>query len=66
MLGEDSLRIFNTFIFSEGEDDKLAPLLSKFDDHFNPKKNITYERYLFNTCIQNGRPFDTFLIDMKQ
>ena len=38
----------------------------KFDAHCNPKKNITYERYIFNTCTQNGRPFDTFLIDVMK
>ena len=26
---------------------------------------MTYRRYLFNTCSQNGWPFDDFLIDLR-
>ena len=65
MIGEDSLRIYDTFTISEAEKDKIDPLITKFDGHFTPKKNLTYERYIFNTCFQNGRPFDIFLIDIK-
>ena len=45
LIGEDSLRVYNTFEFSNPEDvNKLEIIIKKFDDHFNPKKNVTYER----------------------
>ena len=44
LIGEDALRIYNTFTFVDNEVDKIKPIIGKFDDHFNPKKNITYER----------------------
>jgi hypothetical protein len=40
------------------------PLIKKFEDHCAWMKNLTYERYRFNTCTQDGRPFDTFLVDL--
>ena len=51
MISEDALRIYDTFVFTIEENDQIAPLVQKFESYFSPKKNITYERYLFNTCI---------------
>ena len=39
--------------------------MDKFEAYCSPKKNTTYERYLFNTCIQDGRTFDAFLVDLR-
>ena len=65
MIGEEALNIYDTFTFTETEKDKVQPLINKFENYFSPKKNITYQRYLFNTCIQNGRHFDIFLVDLQ-
>ena len=65
MIGEDALNIYDTFAFQDNEINKIQILIDKFDQHFSPEKNITYQRYLFNTCSQNGRPFDDFLIDLR-
>nr|XP_047123474.1 uncharacterized protein LOC124806518 [Hydra vulgaris] len=65
MIGEDALRVYDTFVFTIEENDKLAPLVQKFECYFSPKKNITYERYLFNTCMQDSRLFTDFLIDLR-
>ena len=53
MIGEDALRMYDTFVFTIEEKNQIAPLVQKFESYFSPKKNITYERYLFNTCIQD-------------
>ena len=63
-IGDDTLNIYDSFTFSTTEKDKIAPLITKFDGHFNPKKNITFQRYLFNTCVQDGRSFDIFYVDI--
>ena len=65
MIGEDALNIYDTFTFTDNEGNKIEILIDKFEEHFSPQKNITYQRYLFNTCSQNGRPFDDFLIDLR-
>ena len=54
MIGEDALNIFDTFTFQGNEINKIQILIDKFDQDFSPQKNITYQRYLFNTCSQNG------------
>ena len=65
MVGEDALNIYDTFTFQDNEMNKIQILIDKFDQHFSPQKNLTYQRYLFNTCSQNGRPVDDFLIDLR-
>ena len=45
---------FNTFIFAEGEKDKLDKLIEKFQNYCIPKKNTTMERHKFNTRTQGN------------
>ena len=63
-IGQDAIDVYNTFTFTEAETDKIDPLIQKFEQHCAWKKNLTFERYKFNTCIQDGRPFDAFLVDL--
>ena len=63
-IGQDAIEVYNTFTFTEEQVDKINPLIQKFEDHCAWKKNLTYERYKFNTCVQHGRPFDAFLVDL--
>ena len=65
MIREESLDIYNTFIFSQDEVNKIQPLIQNFDQYFAPKKNISYQRYLFHTYTQSECSFDNFLIDIK-
>ena len=66
VLGVDALVIYNSFDF--GEEDKGEPkiLIKHFDNHFLPKKNITFERHVFNARSQQpGETFDHFVTDLK-
>ena len=63
MTGEDALEIYDTFIFTDEE--KINVLIGKFEEHCSPKKNSTYEWYKFNTCSQNGRLLNVFLVDLR-
>ena len=65
MIGEDALNIYDTFTFQDNEINKIQVLIDKFDQYFSPQKNITYQRYLFDTCSQNGQSFDDFLINLR-
>lgn len=41
-------------------------VIKKFDEHCSPKKNETYERYVFRSRIQSqGESFDSILTDLK-
>jgi len=67
LIGEQGIRIYNTFTFTEETDkEKLEPVLSKFDSHFRPKKNVAFERFKFLTCEQKpGQTLDQFITEVQ-
>ena len=64
-IGEEALEVYDTFTFTESEEGKIEPLITKFEAYCSPKKNVTYERYLFFSCTQNSRPIDAFVTDHR-
>jgi len=64
-IGDEALEVYDTFTFTESEENKIEPLIGKFDAYCSPKKNVTYERYLFFSCGQNGRSIDAFVTDLR-
>ena len=66
VVGSEGIDIFNTFSFAEGETDNITPLMEKFDAHCTPKKNITYEWYIFNTRGQQAsETVDQYVTELK-
>ena len=66
IAGEQAFEVYNTFCFDEKEVDDLKVLIDKFEANCNPKRNITYERHLFNTRVQNvGETIDAYVIELK-
>ena len=52
-VGEEALEIYNTFTWdAAGDDRKTNKILEKFTSYCEPKKNITWERHVFNSTIQ--------------
>ena len=45
--GEDAIEVFNTFVFSDGDDKKLDKVIEQFETYCNPRKNVVFERYQF-------------------
>ena len=67
VIGADAAAIAKTFSFTEEEQDNVDVLLNKYDDYFEPIRNVTVERYKFNKRIQQqGESFDSFLTDLRQ
>ena len=65
-IGDDATEIYATFTFTADKEDKIKPLLDRFQAHFTPKRNITYERHRFNSRVQQqGETFDSFITDVK-
>ena len=50
-IGKEALEVYDTFTFTDAEVDKIEPLVAKFEAYCSPKKNVTYERYLFFSCM---------------
>ena len=66
IAGEQAIEVYNTFSFDEKEVDDLKVLMNKFEAYCNPKRNITYERHLFNTRVQNvGETIDAYVTELK-
>ena len=65
VAGEDAVEVFNTF--TETEEDKIEPLIEKFRSYCTPKKNITFERHVFNTrCQESDESIDSYVTALKK
>ena len=66
-LGDDALRIYNSFTFDTTEEHRTVDqILGKFDDYAIGEVNETYERYIFHRRSQlDGETFEAFLSTLK-
>ena len=63
---KQAIEVYNTFAFSEEEEGEYESVIGKFDAYCNPKKNETYERYVFNSRKQlEGEAIEQFVTDLK-
>ena len=67
LAGPDALEVFNTFSFeTPGDEKKVDKVLEKFDVHCEPRKNVTWERHVFNTRNQQpGETIDQYVTDLR-
>ena len=66
-IDEERFKIYTTFQFAEGEAVKLSALMEKFEAHFVPKENLSYERYKFFSCRQQGnQAFEQLVTGLKK
>ena len=67
VMGQQAVEVYNTFVFANTEDkDKFDEVVKRFDEHCSPKKNETFERYVFHSRMQQpAEGFDVFLTDLK-
>ena len=54
VAGEEALEIINTFGLTDEDKVKIDVVVRKFEEYCTPKKNITYERHVFNTRAQGA------------
>lgn len=66
LIGEEGIRIYNSLEFQENERNKIKILLDKFEFHFNPKKNLAYERHKFLMHKQSDHlTLEQYITDLK-
>ena len=41
-MGKEAEHVFKAFTFAEGDEEKYAKVIEKFDEHFVPQKNIIH------------------------
>lgn len=66
-MGQECYRIYTTFNIPEDEQAMpLKDLIKKFDDHFQPRKNLTYERYKFFNLKQQSATLENYVTTLKE
>ena len=67
VIGPNALDIYNTFAWdAEGDEMKVDKIIEKFKAYCNPRKNITYERHVFNTRNQKAEEsIDQYVTDLR-
>ncbi|XP_028513100.1 uncharacterized protein LOC114574520, partial [Exaiptasia diaphana] len=53
VMGKDCLQILLNLKLSEEQRDNVDECLKALESYFKPKRNVVYERYIFNTCTQS-------------
>jgi len=68
VAGPDALDIYNGFQWeTEGDQKKLAKVKEQYQEYCNPKKNITYERHVFNTRYQReDENIDAYYTELRK
>ena len=62
IIGE-AREVFSTFTdwAEEGDEAKITPVLLKFSEYCQPRKNVPFERYRFNRRLQEpGETYDQY------
>ena len=67
-IGKRGQQIFQTLTFDPPEDkDTYKKVVEKFDAEFSPRKNVTYERFKFNTCSQaSGQCIEDYITELRK
>ncbi|XP_071963863.1 uncharacterized protein [Antedon mediterranea] len=67
VIGQRALETYNTFTWdAETDKTKIGPVLAQLKKFCDGKRNITYERHIFNCRIQKeGEKFDSFVTSLK-
>ena len=68
IMGKECHQIYkNLPLSAEERKKKTETVLAKLTEHFEPKRNIIYERYIFNTVSQEqDESFDQFLNRLQE
>ncbi len=69
VIGEEAHEVFSTFTdwAVEGNEAKIEPVLLKFSQYCEPRKNVRFERYLFNRTAQEpGETYDQYRTALRK
>lgn len=66
VIGEDALKVFNSFNLTAEQAKDLSVITSKFEEYCTPRKNVVYERYLFGRMTQaTGETVEAFVTSLR-
>lgn len=65
LAGEEVLDVYNTLKLTDQQKANYKETIKVFDEYFNPKKNLVYERYKFFTRNQEeNEQFEHFYTEL--
>ena len=53
VMGRECMQIFMNLKLTDDERKDVHTCMEALQAHFKPKRNVVYERYIFNLCSQN-------------
>lgn len=67
VVGDEALEVYNNFTFAtEADKMKLPKIMEKFEAYCIPKRNVTFERHRFFTCVQKmGENIDQYVNELR-
>ena len=66
-LGKECLQIFLNLKLSEEQRNDVNECMAALEAYFKPKRNVVYERYIFNTCTQiEGETVDGYVNRLRK
>ena len=66
-IGPEARKVFKTWNLSATERKDIKGVIELFDNYCNPRKNIPFEHYLFNSWQQEpGESFDRYVTAVRQ
>ena len=69
VIGEQAREVYSTFTgwAREGDSAKIGPVLEKFRQYCEPRKNVPFERYRFNRrCQEPGETYDHYNTELRK
>ena len=69
IIGKDAREAFSTFTSweTEGDENKLDPVIAKFEEYCRPRKNIPFKRYCFNCRQQEaGETYEQYRTALRK
>lgn len=67
VMGRDCLQIFLNLKLSEADKKDTGKCLEALENYFKPKRNVVYERYMFNSSVQESEEsINSFLTRLRK
>lgn len=67
VMGKECYEVYQNLPLTDEQRKSPKQILSGLGAHFDPKRNVVYERFMFNSCKQEPKEnIDTFLNKMRK
>ena len=66
IIGNDALQVYNAFVWNEHDQLTTDNIIAKFETYCKPKRNISYEQYIFMSRKQKkNESIDDFVVAIR-